>query len=139
MQLLGLKGREYYFDSQISAAYEELLSTPLETGYSKQVQEGKDFLLQQALDELQQTKGRSAPDSPGLCLEWGLLPSALALLQQVRQHWSFDLAIKQNESKDLGWEFKRRATAVWRRSIRKIEKEECGNRGEQEDGDKFVV
>jgi hypothetical protein len=83
MQLLGLKGREYYFDSQISAAYEDLMADQLEKGYSEKIQEGKEFLLQQAVDELRQTKGRTALDSPGLCLEWVLFPSALALLQQV--------------------------------------------------------
>eukprot|EP00884_Botryococcus_braunii_P003125 jgi/Botrbrau1/12813/Bobra.20_1s0004.1 len=82
-QLLGLKGREYYYDSQISSAYEDLLSATLESGYSERIQDGKEFLLQQALDELRQTKGRTALDSPGLCLEWVLFPSALALLQQA--------------------------------------------------------
>ncbi len=85
MQLLGLKGRDSYFDSQISTAFEDQIGATLEEGYSPRVLEGRDFLLQEALEELQQTKGRGALDSPGICVEWSLLPGALALLQQVCQ------------------------------------------------------
>ncbi|KAK9818230.1 hypothetical protein WJX72_009142 [[Myrmecia] bisecta] len=100
-QLLGLRGRESYLESQIAAAVEELAQTPLEEGYSQRVQEGKLLILQEAAGQLRQNRGREPEDVQGLVVEWDLLPGALALLQEVGE---FDLVIEVATQVLLKWE-----------------------------------
>lgn len=93
LQLLGLQGRETNLqETQIMAAYEHLASSPLEQGYSKQVEDGRIVLLHAAVDgcrNLRNISLRSDRHSIALqeakqgMVQWWLLPAALSLLQEV--------------------------------------------------------
>ena len=54
MQLLGLRGRDTYLDTQIVAAFESLVDASVADGYSAQAAEGRNIMLQAALEEVQQ-------------------------------------------------------------------------------------
>ena len=87
MQFLGLNGREAYSEPQILAAYEDLVSTIVEEGYSSRVQDGKLRMLDQAVDEVRNQS--SVESNSDVQVQWDDLPGALALLQEVRAPFLF--------------------------------------------------
>lgn len=83
-QLLGLRIRESYLDPQLIHAFEELSHAPLEAGFTKQAEQGRSVILQEAVGELRRRRGRPPFNaSQGFLVEWGLLPGTLAVLQEV--------------------------------------------------------
>ena len=84
-QLLGLKGKESYLESQILAAYEDLASTQEEEGYSSRAQDGKLRMLDQAADAINES---TITRESEVQVQWDDLPGALALLQEVC-FWQF--------------------------------------------------
>lgn len=70
----------------IEAAYDDLLNTPLEEGYSELARLGKEKLLFAARDRVRGVRGRVALLSPTVQVEPLLLPGAMALLHQVRRY-----------------------------------------------------
>lgn len=84
VQLLGLRIRESYLDPQLIHAFEELSHAPLEAGFTKQAEQGRSVILQEAVGELRRRRGRPPFNaSQGFLVEWGLLPGTLAVLQEV--------------------------------------------------------
>lgn len=87
MQLLGLRTRESYLDPQLIHAFEEISGrSPLEDGFTKQAEQGRAVILEEAVGELRRRRSRNSPvdqASQGFLVEWGLLPGTLALLQEV--------------------------------------------------------
>ena len=93
-QLLGLRGRDYA-DAAIIAAYEGLAASPLPPGFSRRAADGRDVLLQEALQALRSARAAAAragvprdaaasrAAAAGLRVDAPLLPGALALLQEV--------------------------------------------------------
>lgn len=83
LQLLDLHGRATYLLSDISKAHDILLSMPLTDGYSSDVIAGRRELLDYLKEEALLHEGR-VQQSKGIDVPIQLLPSALALLAQVR-------------------------------------------------------
>lgn len=82
-QLLGLHGRDSFLLCDITKAYDMLRSMPLVDGYSGAVVAGRGQVLEFIKDAALDNEGRVAADK-GIDLPTNLLPSALALLAQVR-------------------------------------------------------
>ncbi|PSC67041.1 molecular chaperone [Micractinium conductrix] len=86
LQLLGLEDATLLLGPQIEAAYDDLLNTPLEEGYSELARLGKEKLLFAARERLRAVRGRTALLSASVAVEPLLLAGAMALLHQVRQY-----------------------------------------------------
>ena len=84
--MLGLRTRDSYLDPQLIHAFEEISGkSPLDDGFTKQAEQGRAVILEEAVGELRRRRNRSSPVEPpqGFLVEWGLLPGTLALLQEV--------------------------------------------------------
>ncbi|KAK9815023.1 hypothetical protein WJX73_005105 [Symbiochloris irregularis] len=88
-QLLGLRARDSYLDPQLIHAFEEISGKSLvDEGFTKQAEQGRAVILEEAVGELRRRRGRGtsgvdAASSQGFLVDWGLLPGTLALLQEV--------------------------------------------------------
>jgi hypothetical protein len=86
LQLLDLHGRDSYLLCDVTKAHDYLWTLPLTQGYSDDVIEGRRELLDNIKERALLQEGRVKQDSRGIDVPVQLLPSALALLAQVRPH-----------------------------------------------------
>jgi hypothetical protein len=84
LQLLDLHGRDSYLLCDVTKAHDYLWTLPLIQGYSEDVIEGRRELLDSIKERALLQEGRVKQDSKGIDVPVQLLPSALALLAQVR-------------------------------------------------------
>lgn len=82
LQLLGLKAGQSYKDSTINQMYDELMSTPMEAGYSQQTVTARCDLLASTLSDIICNKGKKMGRE--VILPYELIPGALAILAEVR-------------------------------------------------------
>lgn len=83
LQLLDLHGKQSYLLCDITKAYDRLVTMDVLEGYSSQALEGRVEVLNM-LKESALLRDGKVQDQRGLDLPMRLLPSALALLSQVR-------------------------------------------------------
>jgi len=83
-QLLDLHGKQSYLLCDITKAYDRLVSMETLEGYSAQALEGRVEVLSMLKESALLCDGRVQQDK-GLDLPMSLMPSALALLAQVRR------------------------------------------------------
>lgn len=86
LQLLDLHGRDSYLLCDVTKAHDYLWTLPLTQGYSEDVVEGRRELLDNIKERALLQEGRVKQDSKGIDVPVQLLPSALALLAQVRAY-----------------------------------------------------
>ena len=86
IQLLNLRGRDFYLDPQINGAYENLTAFDLDASYSSVARLGKEKMLFAAREGLRTAKGRVSLIHPDIAVEPVLLPGAMALLEQAGQY-----------------------------------------------------
>jgi hypothetical protein len=79
-----LHGRDSYLLCDVTKAHDYLWTLPLTQGYSEDVIEGRRELLDSIKERALLQEGRVKQDSKGIDVPVQLLPSALALLAQVR-------------------------------------------------------
>lgn len=92
LQLLGLAGRESYLFCDITRAYNELMQSSEDEGYSQEVIEGRRLLLESIKDETIHREGLVQQEK-AVMVPTQLLPSAVMLLAQVLRsmesnHWN---------------------------------------------------
>eukprot|EP00195_Chlamydomonas_chlamydogama_P009511 CAMPEP_0202892288 /NCGR_PEP_ID=MMETSP1392-20130828/2032_1 /ASSEMBLY_ACC=CAM_ASM_000868 /TAXON_ID=225041 /ORGANISM="Chlamydomonas chlamydogama, Strain SAG 11-48b" /LENGTH=766 /DNA_ID=CAMNT_0049576185 /DNA_START=50 /DNA_END=2350 /DNA_ORIENTATION=+ len=107
-QLLGLKPGETYQISSITKAYDDLIETPTEPGYSQATVEGRAELLDIARSEIIAGKSQG-PDRPYVTIPYDLVPGALAVLAEVGQNnLVLDLGKELLQSQELdGYQYLR--------------------------------
>lgn len=81
-QLLGLNAGQTYKDSTVNQMYDELMSTPLEPGYSQQTVTARADLLSSVLSDIICSKGKKMDKE--VVLPYELIPGALAIMAEVR-------------------------------------------------------
>lgn len=84
LQLLDLHGKQSYLLCDITKAFDRLVSMETLEGYSAQALDGRVEVLNMLKESALLQDGRVQQDK-GLDIPMRLLPSALALLAQVRQ------------------------------------------------------
>ncbi|CAG9463505.1 unnamed protein product [Pedinophyceae sp. YPF-701] len=84
-QLLGLRGRIRYLDSEITSAYEAAMAQPVEEGFSSTAVAVREGLLCDARDSLRATAGL-ASSGQGFQVTWSDLPGALILLLEIGEY-----------------------------------------------------
>lgn len=85
LQLLGLQSGQIHKDSVVNKAYDELLTTPLEPGYSAQIATGRAEVLEIVRTVLITSKNKPLDKrEKDVLIPYDLLPGALALLAEVR-------------------------------------------------------
>jgi hypothetical protein len=84
LQLLGLKAGESFKDSIVNQAYDQLILSQLEPGYSQTTVSSRAELLDIARGDIITSKGRSKDRHDSITIPYDLLPGALALLAEVR-------------------------------------------------------
>ncbi|KAF5834803.1 hypothetical protein DUNSADRAFT_8387 [Dunaliella salina] len=81
IELLGLNAGQTYKDSTINQRYDDLISTPMEAGYSQQTVDARGELLSSVLSDIICSKGKKMEKD--LVLPFRLIPGALAILAEV--------------------------------------------------------
>lgn len=81
MQLLGLNAGQTYKDSIINQRYDELISSPMEAGYSQQTVDARGELLCSVHSTIICSKGKKMDKE--VVLPYELIPGALAILAEV--------------------------------------------------------
>lgn len=79
--MLGLTAGQSYKDSTVNQMYDELISSPMEAGYSQQTVTARGDLLSSVLSDIICNKGKKMGKE--VVLPYELIPGALAILAEV--------------------------------------------------------